>query len=588
MKTITFYSYKGGTGRSLAVANAARYLVQMNFKVAVVDFDLEAPGLHYKFADAHGNPLAVEQGLADYLYQYIVEGKPAQSLADYFLPIAVPGVDGASLHLMPAGNAPSPRYWATLARLDWHALFYTQNAQGVALFMDLQNRIAETLQPDFLLIDSRTGITEMGGVATTVLADRVICLVLPSKENLEGSRAILRGIQRARRDFALPSNEISIVLSRLRADQEQSDEQAILDKIRSFMTEPAEALQDSLACEHVFTLHTEPALELQESLRVGSDIRPEDSVLLRDYLRLFFHLISKESLNAKLDVLIQQARDKMWSDPDGAVKTMEELAESFGHPHVYRELLHFYQVRNIGDERALKLAQRYWEFMRNANDEFLWRIVRPGLKQLPPSWGRKWVPDWEFVVSIWRAAGQREAAFALELADFYNKAQSTARLADMVLEAIQAAPPSAPLLAKAIRLLDQCERADEADALIETWQIVGTHEPQLLDTWADHILRFNQREQARRLVAQSNFEILERDKLASVLTLLEMAGENDRAARFADEALEAALKNRDMSDLHSIGRWFIQNRSKTEFEEKIRGRLPDGMAEDVIRRLRLK
>lgn len=583
MKTITFYSYKGGTGRSLAVANAARYLVQMNFKVAVVDFDLEAPGLHYKFADAQGKPLAVEKGLADYLYQYIVEGKPAQSLADYFLPIAVPGVDGTSLHLMPAGNAPSPQYWATLARLDWHALFYTQNAQGVALFMDLQNRIAEALQPDFLLIDSRTGITEMGGVATTVLADRVICLVLPSKENLEGSRAILRGIQRARRDFALPSNEISIVLSRLRADPEQANEQAILDNIRAFMAESAEALQDSLACEHVFTLHTDPALELQESLRVGSGIRPEDSVLLRDYLRLFFHLISKESLNAKLDVLIQQAKDKMWSDPDGAVKTMEELAESFGHPFVYRELLHFYQVRNIGGERALKLAQRYWELMGNASDELLWRFIRPGLKQLRSSFlQRKWMPDLKFVVSVWHAAGQRDEEFALELIDYYDNTQYAAQLADVMLEAIQTRTPSAPLLAKAIRLLDRCKRADEADALIETWQIADTSDPQLLAAGADHILRFELREQARRLVALPNFEILEQNEPASALALLEMAGENDRAAQFADEALEIALKKGNMSNLHSIGRWFAQNRRKTEFEQKLRERLPHDLAELVI------
>ena len=46
MKTITFYSYKGGTGRSLALANAARYLARLEFKVVALDFDLEAPGLH--------------------------------------------------------------------------------------------------------------------------------------------------------------------------------------------------------------------------------------------------------------------------------------------------------------------------------------------------------------------------------------------------------------------------------------------------------------------------------------------------------------------------------------------------------------
>src|SRR3990172_10784009 len=43
---ITFYSYKGGVGRSLALANVATLLAQHGKKVLVIDFDLEAPGLH--------------------------------------------------------------------------------------------------------------------------------------------------------------------------------------------------------------------------------------------------------------------------------------------------------------------------------------------------------------------------------------------------------------------------------------------------------------------------------------------------------------------------------------------------------------
>ena len=47
---ITFYSYKGGTGRSMALANVACLLGRAyadNKKVLVIDWDLEAPGLHY-------------------------------------------------------------------------------------------------------------------------------------------------------------------------------------------------------------------------------------------------------------------------------------------------------------------------------------------------------------------------------------------------------------------------------------------------------------------------------------------------------------------------------------------------------------
>src|SRR4051794_10608834 len=52
---ITFYSYKGGTGRSMAVANYACWLVTtypaLARGVLVMDWDLEAPGLHRYFAE---------------------------------------------------------------------------------------------------------------------------------------------------------------------------------------------------------------------------------------------------------------------------------------------------------------------------------------------------------------------------------------------------------------------------------------------------------------------------------------------------------------------------------------------------------
>ena len=46
---ITFYSYKGGTGRSMALANVSYLLASWGYKVLLVDWDLEAPGLHNFF-----------------------------------------------------------------------------------------------------------------------------------------------------------------------------------------------------------------------------------------------------------------------------------------------------------------------------------------------------------------------------------------------------------------------------------------------------------------------------------------------------------------------------------------------------------
>src|ERR1017187_1196079 len=46
---VTFYSYKGGTGRTMALANVAWILASNGKRVLSVDWDLESPGLHKFF-----------------------------------------------------------------------------------------------------------------------------------------------------------------------------------------------------------------------------------------------------------------------------------------------------------------------------------------------------------------------------------------------------------------------------------------------------------------------------------------------------------------------------------------------------------
>ena len=47
---VTFYSYKGGVGRSFALANTAALLSSWGYRTLCVDWDLDAPGLQEYFA----------------------------------------------------------------------------------------------------------------------------------------------------------------------------------------------------------------------------------------------------------------------------------------------------------------------------------------------------------------------------------------------------------------------------------------------------------------------------------------------------------------------------------------------------------
>src|ERR1700683_646139 len=57
---VTFYSFKGGTGRTMALANVAWILAANGKRVLVADWDLESPGLHRFF-----HPFLPEQEVRD-------------------------------------------------------------------------------------------------------------------------------------------------------------------------------------------------------------------------------------------------------------------------------------------------------------------------------------------------------------------------------------------------------------------------------------------------------------------------------------------------------------------------------------------
>jgi len=585
MKTITFYSYKGGTGRSLALANAARYLARLEFKVVALDFDLEAPGLHYKFSSsADGKPLHVQAGIVDYLHRFIVEGEIPKSLQDFTLDVAVPGTDKPLIQLIPAGRGPSKEYWSKLSRIDWHELFYSKGAKGVQVFLDLKNRIADELKPDFLLIDSRTGITEMGGVATSLLADKVITLVLPTPENLDGARAVLRSLRRSRRESGASDVEIMVALSRLPQIKESNGELDWTDRIRTTLNEEADDLKDTLSCSEVFVLHSEAALEIRESLRVGSGVSPDDSILLRDYLRLFANLVDREMIEPKFEKLIQQAKEKIWDDPEAALKEVEELAESFGHPENYRALLRFYEVRNVSGTPVLKRAQRLWELTRNSSDVTLWQVLLRAFEPRGRWSGKEWSPNLEFVEAVWRNAGKRNPEFGVRVAEAYNIENRESRAADVLLEIMKTSDPTAEIASRCILYLDAAKRAPEANRLIQDLKPKLATELRFVETWARHVLREPNKSALAELLQPPVRHLLGAMRPLTAALVFFRSGLLEEAGEIADRALSDLRERggpsgerevRDAAELfQALDRW-------DDFEKSIGDRIPSHLIDEL-------
>jgi MinD-like ATPase involved in chromosome partitioning or flagellar assembly len=586
MNTITFYSYKGGSGRSLALANAAIYLAKFGFTVVTVDLDLEAPGLHYKFSGKEdGTPLKVERGVVDYIISFLTDGEVRAPLSDFMVTPLEAGVENNLIRLMPAGRVPSVEYWSKLSQIDWHDLFYKKGAKGVQIFRELQKRILDEFNPDFLLIDARTGITEMGGVATTLLADKVLCLVLPTLENLEGARAVLRSLKNSRRSAHLPELELMIAVSRLPEMASSEGERTFTEWILSVLNKPADDPSDSLNLKSIFVLHSDAALQFQESLRVGSGTNPDESLLLRDYLRLFATFIPNQLIDAKVHDLIDRAWEQLRHDPDAAIKEMEALAESFPHPENYRELLRFYRARNVEPALMLRRAQRLWEITRDSSDSYLWEVIARSFEPRPryPRTEGEWRPDLSFVRSVWRRAGKKDPKFGTKLADAYNFEDEESIAADVLNEIIESSGASPSLVARSISMLNMAKRTDEAEALIQRYKDAFAPESEFATAWARHALRTKSTAALIEITKSSAIEKLRPTTMAMVYSAAGMA---DRAIPLAETMLKE-LRQKEVSprDFEEIGQFFNDLGRWDEFEKVAAERYPTHMLSDLRDRL---
>jgi tetratricopeptide (TPR) repeat protein/MinD-like ATPase involved in chromosome partitioning or flagellar assembly len=213
---ITFYSYKGGSGRSMAVANVAWILASNGNRVLTVDWDLEAPGLHRYFAPfLSDKDLTGSEGLIDLLIEFrdaTATGYAGgnddnwhESYADisaYVVSLDWDFPRGGTLDLLPAGRQ-GASYSARVNSFDWEE-FYERRGGGVFLESVKEKMRADY---DYVVIDSRTGVSDTSGICTVQMPDAVVVCYTLNNQSVKGSAAVAHSIyeQRLRksRDVAI-------------------------------------------------------------------------------------------------------------------------------------------------------------------------------------------------------------------------------------------------------------------------------------------------------------------------------------------------------------------------------------------------
>jgi MinD-like ATPase involved in chromosome partitioning or flagellar assembly/predicted acylesterase/phospholipase RssA len=200
-KIITFYSYKGGTGRSMAVANVAWQLANSGKRVLAIDWDLEAPGLHrYFYPFLVDKDLSSSDGIINFVNDYKIKTltppPKGEELPDdwyvqyanirrYAVSVNWDFPDGGRLDFVPPGRQDAS-YSELINSFNWPD-FYER--LGGSRFLEAAiNKMRD--QYDYVLIDSRTGVSDTSGICTVKMPDALVVCFTLNNQSINGAAAV--------------------------------------------------------------------------------------------------------------------------------------------------------------------------------------------------------------------------------------------------------------------------------------------------------------------------------------------------------------------------------------------------------------
>ncbi len=171
---VAFYSFKGGVGRSTLLGVVAWQLARAGRKVICLDLDIEAPGL--------GGLLGVDvdASVIDHLLTHAATGHaPSDD------PVSWVTVRDAKIGVVPAGRM-DRSYIEKLGRLDYLGTTSAKDSPVAKALGVLLERIKGQQTPDYILLDCRAGLHDLGGLSLTDLAHVDVLVGRDGPEGREG------------------------------------------------------------------------------------------------------------------------------------------------------------------------------------------------------------------------------------------------------------------------------------------------------------------------------------------------------------------------------------------------------------------
>lgn len=205
-QVLTFYSYKGGVGRSMGLANVAALLAKWRRKVLVVDWDLEAPGIeaYFKICD---QDISERRKSTPGVIDLVKAVEAGQQLDWHDCLLSVRPFEGEEeLKFISAGKDDG-EYMHRVQHTDWDKLF-NKNELG-RYIEELRNSWKKEF--DFVLVDSRTGITDIGGVCTIHLPDYLLVWFTTNDTSIQGVKNVAKRARLAQNELPFDRNPLLIL-----------------------------------------------------------------------------------------------------------------------------------------------------------------------------------------------------------------------------------------------------------------------------------------------------------------------------------------------------------------------------------------
>lgn len=170
-RIVSIHSYRGGTGKSNLTANVAWQLAARGRSVAVLDTDLQSPGVHMVL---QLDPGRLTHTLSDYLF-----GQCEIEDAAYDISNTLPEGSGGKLWLLPSSMQVD-----AIVRI-------ASDGYDVGRLNDQLIRLVDDLELDYLMLDTHPGLNRET-MLTTAVSHVLLVVVRPDTQDMHGTAVLMQ------------------------------------------------------------------------------------------------------------------------------------------------------------------------------------------------------------------------------------------------------------------------------------------------------------------------------------------------------------------------------------------------------------